>query len=551
MSTQYDGIYFNQSRVSGEVRMSTDGLGWRATQKLTAGSNARVSQPFLLPASDLLSASWSRGAHNYLVQIHTRNGDVVSLDGFEQDDFQSLQRSLSSNLDLQLEHKEYSLRGWNWGKTELENNELVFNVASKPDFEIPYAAIASTNVVGKAEVAVEIALPSQAERTTNGDEVVEVRFFVPSAVVEPANVEGNEGSDVEVEEPVNAAQQFHDQLQEKANIGSVSGSEIAQFSEVLFTTPRGRYDIMFFQEAFRLHGKTYDYMVPYTSIKRIFALPRLDELHDVLVLQLEPPLRQGQTRYPFLVMQFPKEDQMEIELNVEDDLYKEFYEGKIERSYNATSESVVSSLFKGLSGREITSASSFKSTRNLPAVPCLIKAAEAALYPLDKGFLIVTKTPQYIKYSEVTGIRMSRLATGNRSFDLTLSLRQSGSQASEIALNSVSKEEQPILEHFFESKNLKTNNDAAEQRKGRNQFEEDVAMGDDDDESDDEDFDEEPPSDSEEDSDESGSGSGSGSGSDAESEEESDGEYGSDNHVDTGDSKIATAKKDRKRVKKE
>ena len=31
MSTQYDGIYFNQSRVSGEVRMSTDVLGWRAT----------------------------------------------------------------------------------------------------------------------------------------------------------------------------------------------------------------------------------------------------------------------------------------------------------------------------------------------------------------------------------------------------------------------------------------------------------------------------------------------------------------------------------------
>lgn len=117
MSAQYEGIYFNQSRVSGEVRMSTDGLGWRATQKVTAGSSTKISQPFLLPASELLSATWSRGARNYMLQIQTRAGMTVSLDGFEAEQFVPLQRSLRSNLDLQLEHREHSLRGWNWGET--------------------------------------------------------------------------------------------------------------------------------------------------------------------------------------------------------------------------------------------------------------------------------------------------------------------------------------------------------------------------------------------------------------------------------------------------
>lgn len=545
MSTQYNDIYFNQSRVPGEVRMSADGLGWRASQKPTAGSNTRVSQPFLLPASELLSASWSRGAHDYLVQIHTRSGDVISLDGFDQDEFQSLQRSLSSNLDLQLEHKEYSLRGWNWGKTEFESNELVFNVASKPDFEISYSTIASTNVVGKSEVAVELALPSQAERTSNGDEVVELRFFVPSAV--EAEGDDDEG------EVINSAQQFHDQLQEKANIGSVSGSELAQFSEVLFTTPRGRYDVMFFKETFRLHGKTYDYKVSYESVKRLFVLPKLDELHDLIVVQLDPPLRQGQTRYPFLVMQFPREDLMEIELNVEEDEYNEYYKEKVERTYNASSTETVSSLFKGLSGRDIIPASSFKSTRNLPAVACLLKAAEAALYPLDKGFLIVTKTPMFITYTQVAGVRFSRLTTGNRSFDLTLSLRPGDSLPSEVGLTSVPKEEQPVLEQFFETKNLKIKNDASEGRKSRGRYQ-DADIPDDEDESDDEDFDEGSPSEDDDDASDSSAGDDSGSEADSDVEaEESDLSEDfddEDRHLDTGDSKLG-AKKDRKRAKRE
>lgn len=45
-------------------------------------------------------------------------------------------------------------------------------------------------------------------------------------------------------------------------------------------------------------------------------LPKPDDLHTLITIGLDPPLRQGQTRYPFLVMQFKREEEVAIELNM-------------------------------------------------------------------------------------------------------------------------------------------------------------------------------------------------------------------------------------------
>jgi structure-specific recognition protein 1 len=55
-----------------------------------------------------------------------------------------------------------------------------------------------------------------------------------------------------------------------------------------------------------------DYRVPYNHIHRIFLLPKLDDLHIQLVLGLDPPIRQGATRYPFLVAQWPKDEETDV-----------------------------------------------------------------------------------------------------------------------------------------------------------------------------------------------------------------------------------------------
>ena len=51
-------------------------------------------------------------------------------------------------------------------------------------------------------------------------------------------------------------------------------------------------------------------------------LPKPDDMHTLITIGLDPPLRQGQTRYPFLVMQFKREEEVVIELNMTE--YVEF-----------------------------------------------------------------------------------------------------------------------------------------------------------------------------------------------------------------------------------
>lgn len=47
-------------------------------------------------------------------------------------------------------------------------------------------------------------------------------------------------------------------------------------------------------------------------------LPKPDDMHYVFVLGLDPPLRQGQTRYPYLCFQFEKDEEVECDLNMDE-----------------------------------------------------------------------------------------------------------------------------------------------------------------------------------------------------------------------------------------
>ena len=72
-------------------------------------------------------------------------------------------------------------------------------------------------------------------------------------------------------------------VKEKAEIGQVAGDVILSFEEVLVLTPRGRYDVDMFPEFLRLRGKTYDYKILYTSISRLFLLPK-DDQHVLFIV---------------------------------------------------------------------------------------------------------------------------------------------------------------------------------------------------------------------------------------------------------------------------
>lgn len=501
MSTDFDRIYLNQSRFNGRFRIADSGLGWKASA--TGGSAShQVKAPFLLPGAELSTIQWSRGSRGYELKINTKNQGVVQLDGFSADDFNLVKNDFHRRFNIQVEHKEHSLRGWNWGKTDLARNEMVFALNGKPTFEIPYSRINNTNLTGKNEVGIEFNLQDENYQPA-GDEMVEMRFYIPGMI--NTNNEDEEGSPTKEEDGVtpadgaagkNLAEAFYEELKEKADIGEMAGDVIVSFQDVFFATPRGRYDVDIYKDTIRLRGKTYEYKLQHRQIQRIVSLPKADDIHHLIVLAVEPPLRQGQTTYPFLVMQFQNEEETEVQLNIDEAEYEAEYKDKLKKEYDAKTHIVMSHVLKGITDNRVIVPGGYKSKYEQCAVSCSFKANEGYLYPLDNAFFFLTKPTLYIPFSDVSLVNISRAgqtSTSSRTFDLEVILRMNRGTTT---FGNISKEEQQLLEQFLKSKNVRVKNEEKEAQSrlqvalGSDSEDEDVEMGSagEDEESVDEDF---------------------------------------------------------------
>ncbi|KAJ0116530.1 hypothetical protein J7T55_007510 [Diaporthe amygdali] len=528
----FDHIYLDLSKESGKCRFSEAGLGW----KPVGGGDAVT-----LESSNIAGAHWSRAAKGYEVKILQRNSEVMQLDGFQQEDHERLTRIFKNWYGHALDTKDHSLRGWNWGKAEFTKGELTFNVQNRPAFEIPYSEISNTNLAGRNEIAVELANndgekanghASKGRKATAAmDQMVEMRFYIPGTTTKK-EAEGEEAASDADEEEVQAAQLFYQTLLDKADIGDTAGDTVATFQDVLHLTPRGRFDIDMYLQSFRLRGKTYDYKVQYDAVKKFMVLPKPDDVHFLLTIGLDPPLRQGQTRYPFVVMQFKRDDESTIDLNMSEEMRKEQYDGKLESHYEEPMHQVVTKIFRGLSNKKVsTPAKDFETHRQQQAIKCTIKASEGFLYLLEKAFMFVPKPATYISYEQTQSVTFSRVSgavSALSTFDITVQMKGAGSQQ----FSNINRDDLKALESFFKLKGLRVKNEIDEDEKLLKQAlraqelssDDEVVGGgadrgsaDEDEESVDEDFHTESESDVAEEFDSDHESSGSGSGSDAES----------------------------------
>lgn len=462
----FNNIFLDLSKEPGKCRFAETGLGW----KPSGGGEA-----FTLDHSNIGAAQWSRAAKGYEVKILLRNSGLVQLDGFSQEDYDRLSKIFKNWYSTNLQHKEHALCGWNWGKGEFGKSELAFNVQNRPAFEIPYSEICNTNLAGKNEVAVEFMLPANGnDSNTNGslggartkgkkagagkDQLVEMRFYIPGVTTKKVVIEGENAAGSDGEEH-NAANLFYDTLMDKAEIGEVAGDTFATFLDVLHLTPRGRFDIDMYENSFRLRGKTYDYKIQYDTLKKFMILPKPDELHYMICIGLDPPLRQGQTRYPFLVMQFKKDEEVTIDLNMTEEMMKEKYNGRLSPHYEQPLHQVVTQVFRGLTGKKVNQpAQGFTSHHGQYGIKCSIKASEGFLYCLEKAFMFVPKPATFIQFDHIDRIVLSRIGgavSASRTFDITVQMKE----GTESQFSNINREEQNPLEEFFKLKNLKTKNE--------------------------------------------------------------------------------------------
>jgi len=448
------------SMCAGKLKLASSAITFK---------NSKTGKLDQYQSNDVKAADWLKRARGFCLKLRLENDLIHRYDGFTEGDFEKVKSFFKSASDLTLEEKDLSVRGWNWGKSNFIGNALHFDVEGQTAFEVPLNNV-SHCVTAKNEVTLEF--------HQNDDAAVslyEMRFHVPNDA--SAGGGDKEGEDKEdKDDPVEA---FQKAILAKADIVQITGDAIATFEEITFLVPRGRYAIKIFPSFLQLHGKTADYKIPYTTILRLFLLPHKDQRQMFFLISVDPPIKQGQTRYPFLVLQFDKDEEMSVHLNIsEEDLEKE-YEGKLQAEMSGPTYEVISRVFKSLIKRKITVPGTFMGASGTQAVSCSYKAASGFLYPLERGFIFVHKPPLHIRFEEVAFVNFARSQGPGKAFDFEVELKT----GTTFMFSSVGKEEYGKLFDFVTAKQLRVKN-RADQGGPNYQIDEDDGSDGDDDEND-------------------------------------------------------------------
>lgn len=96
-----------------------------------------------------------------------------------------------------------------------------------------------------------------------------------------------------------------------------------------------------------------------STVLRLFLLPHKDSRQMFFVLSLDPPIKQGQTRYHYLVLLFGMEEETSIELPFNEAELKEKYEDKLEKDLSGPVYEVLGKIMKVLVMRKLTGPGSF------------------------------------------------------------------------------------------------------------------------------------------------------------------------------------------------
>ncbi|KAJ3867723.1 structure-specific recognition protein-domain-containing protein [Lentinula novae-zelandiae] len=453
MTTQFDGVYHGLSREIGKFRIAASGMAWKGVD---------TERPVAMSASSIKWAQWLRVARNFQLRIGIKEdkGDFrkETFDGFQREDHDRMASLLKTHFAVTLETRETSLKGWNWGLTDFQGQDLAFTSSDRTAFELPLQYVANSNITGKTEVSLEFSNPSSTTKSKGAvDEMVEIRFYVPGTQSKLRGADAGSGEEDNDDEGVGAAQVFHDMVKEKASLDQVSDDIVLMFEEVLVLTPRGRYDVVMFKDFLRLRGKTYDYKIMFAKIARLFLLPK-DDQHVLFIFGLTEPLRQGQTGYQYLVMQFNREEETTAELNMTDEEIAEY--DKLHKNYECPTYEVVSSLFRALAQKKIIGSGTFQSRDGHPGIKANLKAVQGDLFMLEKYVFFVSKQPTLIELSDIHQVVFSRVgasmgAAAARTFDLKI-VTKSGP---EYTFSSINKEEHEPTESYFKDKKIRIKNE--------------------------------------------------------------------------------------------
>ncbi|KAL5180834.1 FACT complex subunit SSRP1 [Glycine soja] len=426
-----DGHLFNNITLGGrggtnpgQIKIYPGGIIWK---RQGGGKLIEVDK------SDIMGVTWMKVPRSNQLGVQIKDGLYYKFTGFRDQDVVSLTNFFQNTCGISVEEKQLSVSG---------RNMLAFTVGSKQAFEVSLADVSQTQLQGKNDVILEF----HVDDTTGANEkdsLMEISFHIPNSNTQFVGDENRP-----------PAQVFRDKIMSMADVGAGGEDAIVTFEGIAILTPRGRYSVELHMSFLRLQGQANDFKIQYSSVVRLFLLPKSNQPHTFVIISLDPPIRKGQTLYPHIVMQFETDYVVESELAINEDLYNTKYKDKLDLSYKGLIHEVFTTILRGLSGAKVTKPGKFRSCQDGYAVKSSLKAEDGILYPLEKSFFFLPKPPTLILHEEIDYVEFERHAAGGSNmhyFDLLIRLKSE----QEHLFRNIQRNEYHNLYEFISSKGLK------------------------------------------------------------------------------------------------
>eukprot|EP00873_Tetraselmis_striata_P034655 jgi/Tetstr1/454919/TSEL_041782.t1 len=428
----------------GVFKVTAQGLVWKKS-----GGGRHVE----IPSNDIHSLRWTKVGRHCQLAVKRIQNPVVTFLGFRDQDFEPISEMCRSYLTKSLAQKAMAPEGRNWGEALIDGTRLDFvSVDERLAFSVSLPDVVQAQLASNKN---DVQLEFQNDDTGGGlkmDSLCDMSLHVP-----PTHP-GYEGRD-----DVSAAKAFLSGILAKTDAGAVTSADaIVTFNEVQVQAPRGRFDVEMHASFLKLCGQSQEFRVAYSSISRLFILPKTSQPHTLVAISLDPPIRKGQTYYQHILCQFHTDEELEIEMDLSEELFEtknQQCNGKLQRKMQGPSADVFSRAVRGLAAAKISRTGNFRAADTLSlAVKCSYKADLGHLYPLERAFFYVVKPPLLITHEEIDVVEFQRQGKDSLAVAKTFDFMIRTKNDQEYQFRNIQKIEWANLFEWAQAKNLRIDN---------------------------------------------------------------------------------------------
>lgn len=242
--------------------------------------------------------------------------------------------------------------------------------------------------------------------------------------------------------------QLEKEIRENINLVDNLEDMLCVLPDLPFIVPRGKYTADIYKNHLKLHGSSYNYTLFYNNMRTAFLLPMPDAENVYFVIHFDKPLRQGQTIYKYIIINFKVEMEIDLELRLKKAELKKI-DPTLKEEISGKYYEVFAKLFKAVSNINIVIPGNFETSRKENSVKCSIGARQGSLFFLSQSILFVPKPIKHIKFKDILRIELHRIDNqmSNRNFDLEVMTKNN----KKFLFSGIDKTESEIILKYLKS----------------------------------------------------------------------------------------------------